>query len=298
MTASNLIGLERAKLNLPDATTADDRTISALISAASEAIGAYCKRHFALTAHDELVSGSGGPRLLLREFPVYSVQSVRTRPQTVLRVENTDTSTNQRATAAVTRDGLRLLRVASGVVSVDTSVTWADNPTLADVADAVNALGSGWSAEVVGDADDFGKWPSADLYVPPSLGDGEESYGAVDCRGREAGLKLHTRELSEYSWAREGWLVRAADFPAGVDNFRVQYTAGHATIPEAVQEACASWVAILWHQTTRDPALASKAIPGAISETWKQMTDPHRPPPAVARLLAPYRRHTVGRVGG
>jgi hypothetical protein len=45
---------------------------------------------------------------------------------------------------------------------------------------AVNALGNGWSAQVVGDANDYTKWPSIDLYVSNSAGEGQ---GALTARG-------------------------------------------------------------------------------------------------------------------
>ena len=62
-----------------------------------------------------------------------------------------------------------VVRVASGSLVLDTSVTWAANATLQAVATAVAALGNGWSARVVGSATgDYGLWPSQDLYVAPS----------------------------------------------------------------------------------------------------------------------------------
>jgi hypothetical protein len=81
-------------------------------------------------------------------------------------------------------------------------------------------------------------------------------------------------------------------WPIGINNFRVQYTAGYTTIPEAVQEACARWVSMAWNETQRDPALAGQAVPGSISQTW-QHEDPMNPPASVRVLLAPYRRVTV-----
>src|SRR5205085_9091270 len=143
------------------------------------------------------------------------------------------------------------------------------------VANAVNALGNGWSAQVVGDGTDYGKWPSQDLFVPQSYGVGLGSQGALTARGTFAELKLHTYELSGYQWDARGWLLRAIPYtdpellhpedltwPVGVNNFRVQYTAGYSTVPEAVQEACARWVAVCYNLTLRDPALGSQAVSG------------------------------------
>jgi hypothetical protein len=226
---------------------------------------------------------------------------------TVLKIINNNTGLNQRATVAVTSAGLTLSRVASGVTSADTSVTFAGNPTLQAVVNAVNALGNGWSAQVIGDtASDYGLWPSADLYVKPAFGDGTSGQGALTARGQFAELKLHTYELAGYQWDARGWLLRAIPYtdpellhpedlvwPVGINNFRVQYTAGYTTVPEAVQEACARWVSVAWSLTGRDPLLVSQAVAG-VSQAWGDLvTGGTQPPSQVAALLQPYRRHTV-----
>ncbi len=193
-------------------------------------------------------------------------------------------------------------------------LTWATYPTLNALANAVNAIGgNGWAAQVVGDpTGDYGQWPSADLYVPGSYGDPLEgagvqtSQGNLTARGQNAELKLHTYELAGYQWDARGWLLRAIPYtdpellhpedliwPVGVNNFRIQYTAGYTVIPEAVQEACARWVAIAYNLTLRDPSVASQAASGAFSQTWPADAPSHEPPPSIRPLLAPYRRHTI-----
>jgi hypothetical protein len=307
MAAKDLITLARAKQDIVSITdSSQDALLTTLITAVSDAIEKWCRRRFVSTARDELYNGTGDRRLLLREYPVQIISSVRYRPVTVLKIQNTDQATNQRATVAVTSAGLTLVRVASGVVTTDTSVTWAGNPTLTAIAAAVNALGNGWSAQTVGDSTDYGKWPSADLYVPPSYGDGTQSTGALTARGVFAELRLHTFELQGYQWDPRGWLLRAIPYtdpellhpedliwPVGIDNFRVQYTAGYSTIPEAVQEACASWVSELYFRTKRDPSVLARTIPGQGARHWDQVPDAADPPGYIRRLLAPYRRYTV-----
>jgi hypothetical protein len=307
MAAKDLISLARAKQAIQSITDSTyDTLLTTLITAVSDAIEKYCRRPFYSAARDELYNGNGDRRLLLREYPIQAVASVRYRPVTVLKVQNTDVVTNQRAAVAVTSTGLTLVRVASGVRTTDTSVTFAGNATLTAVTAAVNALGAGWSAQVVGDANDYGKWPSADLYVPSSYGDGVQSQGALTARGQNAEIKLHTYELAGYQWDPRGWLLRAIPYtdpellhpedliwPVGIDNFRVQYTAGYSTIPEAVQEAAAEWVAALFFSASRDPLLASQAVSRGVSQVWGAAADPARPPAVVVRLLAPYRRYTV-----
>ncbi len=309
----DLIDLERAKRNLQSITdNSQDALLGALITSVSEAVRKYCKRDFHLRSYDELYNGNGDRRLLLREYPVVSVDSVRYRPVTVLKVQNTDTATNQQARVSVTSTGLLLVRVASGVRVNDTSVTWTANPTLQAVANAVNALGNGWQAQVIGDANDYGSWPSVDLYVPPSFGDGTASQGALTARGTWAEVKLHTYELQGFQWDARGWLLRAIPYtdpellhpedliwPIGINNFRVQYTAGYTTIPEAVQEAVAEWVGMIYYSTLRDPGLSGQ-VGGGVSQDWAlgRRGTMLIPPDHVAILLASYRRHTVSTIQG
>jgi hypothetical protein len=314
MAAKDLITLARAKQDIQSITdSSQDSLLNTLITAASEAIEKYCRRRFVSTAWDELYSGGGDRRLLLRQYPIQSVQSVRYRPVTVVKITNTTTA-NVQARVSVTSAGLKLTRVNAGVSSTDTSVTFAGNATLTLLVAAVNALGNGWSAQVVGDSTNYGSWPSSDLYWPNPYGDPlegagiRESQGALTAvGGSNAELKMHTYELAGYQWDARGWLLRAIPytdpellhpedliFPVGINNFRVQYTAGYSTIPEAIQEACAEWVSDLWNRTQRDPSLRTQAIPGAISQTWAGSNIAgSKPPQNILPLLALYRRHTI-----
>ena len=314
MAAKDLITLARAKQNIQSITDgSQDTLLAALITALSDAVEKFCRRDFTSKGYDELYSGTGDRRLLLREYPIQSVQSVRYRLVTVLKITNTDQATNQQARVSVTSTGLTLIRTASGVVTVVTSVTFAGNPTIQGMAVAVNALGNGWQAQIVGDPGgsggpgDYGLWPSADLYVKPSYVDGTTSQGALSARGIFAELRLHTYELSGWQFDPRGWLLRAIPYtdpellhpedliwPVGLNNFRVQYTAGYTTIPEAVQEATSEWVAEAYYQTLRDPQLSHQLTSGGSASGWNDDFARGKPPGKVLALLKPYRRHTVG----
>lgn len=303
----DLIPLARAYQNLQGATstTTTDALVGGLVTSVSDAIQQYCRRDFVLTSYDELYNGNGDRRLLLRQYPIQSVQSVRYRPTTVLKITNTD-PTNVQARVSVTSTGLTLVRVNAGTKTTDTSVTFAGNVTLSAVASAVNALGNGWSAQVVGDSTNYGSWPSGDLYWPPTFGDGTSGQGALQCVASSwAELKMHTYELAGFQWDSRGWLLRAIPYtdpellhpedlvwPNGINNFRVQYTSGYSTIPEAVQEACAEWVAELYYLALRDPAWTGH-VDSSGQVINVQLPPNRQPPPRVAALLAPYRRHTI-----
>ena len=289
-------------------------TLADLITSVSDAIEKYCRRRFVSTSFDELYDGSGDRRLLLRQYPIQKVDSVRYRPVTVLKITNT-TVANVQARAIVTSTGISLVRVSAGVKTTEALQTFAANVSLSALATAINAIGNGWSAQYVGDANNYGGWPSADLYVPGAYGDTLEgvgtlqSQGALQCvAGSYAELKMHTYELSGYQWDARGWLLRAIPytdpdllhpedlvFPPGINNFRVQYTAGYSTVPEAVQEACAEWVAQLFWRTKRDPLLLHQLPSGGTAQAWgTEASQLEHPPPGVRALLAPYRRYSIG----
>ncbi len=309
MASCDLITNARAKTNIPSATSNDDATIDSLITSVSRAIERYCRRDFVSTTYDELYSGLGERRLVLRQYPLLSVQSVRYRPVTVLKIINNLASTPS-ARVSVTHTGLTLVRQTAGSTTTDTSITWAGNTTVLAVQNAVNALGSGWSAAGQG----YDNWPSADIYCPNgitgSAGPQPDSQGALTAAGQYAELKLHTYELAGYQIdQRRGWLLRAIPYtdpellhpedlvwPVGVNNFRVQYTAGYATVPEDVQEACAEWVAALFWQTKRDPGLTQESAAGAFSRSY--LLAHNAIPPHVAVLLDLYRQRPVTITGG
>jgi hypothetical protein len=314
MAAKDLITLARAYQALQGVSN-QDSLVSTLVTAYSDAVEKYCRRRFVTWSYDELYDGTGDRRLLLRQYPVQSVQAVRYRPVTVLKVTNTTTA-NVQARVSVLSTGLQLVSVNAGVkTTVTAGLTFAGNPTLSALAAAVNAVGNGWSAQYVGDNTNYGGWPSADLYVPASYGDALEGSGVLQSQGALQGvagsfaeLKMHTYELQGYQWDARGWLLRAIPytdpellhpedlvFPVGVNNFRVQYTAGYTTVPEAVQEACARWVAYGYYLTQRDPALLHQVPASGTTSGWAPASGRLAGPPEdVAALLAPYRRLTAG----
>src|SRR5438874_2200539 len=91
-----------------------DGLLQSLVTAVSDAIEKYCRRSFYSKDYDEVYSGTGYDTLLLRAYPIQSVQSLRFGPTPVLQVTNSDTTTNQQARVKVTSTGLTLTRVASG----------------------------------------------------------------------------------------------------------------------------------------------------------------------------------------
>jgi hypothetical protein len=88
--AKDLITQTRAYQALQSVTqgATNDPVVQTLITSVSEAIRKYCKRDFIAQAYDELYDGNGERAILLRQYPIQSVQSVRYRPVTVLKITN------------------------------------------------------------------------------------------------------------------------------------------------------------------------------------------------------------------
>ena len=314
MAAKDLITLSRAYQNLQGVTN-QDALLGVLITAISDAMVKYCRRDFVSFTYDELYNGTGDRRLFLRDYPIQSIQSVRYRPVTVLKIINNNYPNDPIARVLVTNSGLTLTRVHNGATVTDGTPTFAGNATVAALANAINALGNGWVAQSQG----YDPWPSADLHCPNGIsGTGSlnpSGQGALTAAGQFCELKLHTYELAGYQYdQRRGWLLRAIPYtdpellhpedliwPVGVNNFRVQYTAGFATVPEGVQEACAEWVSEAYYLTLRDPALQHQLTAGGVATAWGDTGTPThlgKPNPNVQLLLAPYRKHHIGHQSG
>jgi hypothetical protein len=318
MAWNDLINSTRAGYNLP--ANPNNTVVSALITAVSVAITRYTKRQLVSQTYDELYNGNGNRQLQLRNYPILSVQSVRYRPVTVLKITN-NLLANVQARVSVTATGLQLVSTNAGVQTTVTSgLSFAGNVDLNALTAAVNAVGNGWAAQVVGDSTNYGGWPSADLYCPNGVSGtndpGVEGQGALQCvAGSFAELKMHTYELQGWQpETRQGWLLRAIPYtdpellhpedliwPMGVNNFRIQYTAGYAAIPDDVQEAAAEWVSILYNLTQRDPSLLHQVPVNGTTSGWGALVSGatgSRPPAPVKALLAGYRKHTLSHSGG
>lgn len=262
LTTITLISTARANYNSTLAAygTANPAALNSILLAASGKIVRYCKRDFTSTTYTEYYDGGGLPyqRLALRQFPVTDITRVATSPTTVLSLTNTDTVTNQRATVETIGMVLRLKRVASAVTTViDLGTT--TYPTLASMAAAINATAGSWSATV---QSGYSLYPTADLNV---------LQGAADTLRNPANLEIHVEDVYSMTGSSydsgglyrggSGWRLDSVSgelwgaFPQGIQNIRVDYTAGFAVIPDAVQEAC-----VLFAQDLIQTEAANRAI--------------------------------------
>ena len=271
-TISDLVSPDRAQQNgtLAALAAANVGYFASVVSAASSAIRAECHRDFTVSSYDEYHSGVPNQRVLrLRQFPVVAISRVATAV-TALQVNNSGAAV-QRATVATTATGLTLVTVSSGVAST-TALPYSSYPTLAALAAAIAALGAGWSAQTLSGAyGSFAAWPSADLKV---------TQGAVTALAGGAMLEIY-EDYRAGGWPCDGWADAdwAASpgawrldaqtgelfgyWPRGQLNIRVDYSAGFAVVPEAVQEACVQLAADLYGQSQLNGAVQSARLGSA-----------------------------------
>jgi hypothetical protein len=298
----DLITIARAtQLDALAGVYADDPAyLSSLITAASEIVRRVCKRDFSLGSYSEYYSGGiyvQAP-LRLRQFPVIEITRIAAAPTPALQVQNLDAVTNQRATVETTPTGLRLVRVASAVTST-VDLAYADYPTLAAMGAQINSLAHGWSATVFGP---FANYPSADF---------KPLQGAANALNGGQSLELYTELVQPDSTFTAlgcdaeggeggfgvGWRLDPETgeifgrFPRGQLNIRIDYTAGFATIPQAVQEAAVQLAADLYQSGQVNNSLA-KATLGNSSVTTKSTAEATQLSGKVMLLLSPYVDHS------
>jgi hypothetical protein len=146
-----------------------------------------------------------------------------------------------------------LTRIASANVTTN-DLAYSTYTTLASIASAINALSNGWTAQTLGS---FGNWPTADL---------KPLQGAVSALGTARSFEIYTEDVNPFAYwppgvcgdemistTNAGWRLDDetgllyARFPRGHLNIRIDYTAGYASIPQAVQEACVQLVCDLYN---------------------------------------------------
>lgn len=291
---ADLISLSRATQNSTLAglaTGSNAALLASLVSSASDVVRQICKREFTQETVTEYYDGGfyNESPLLLNRFPVVAITRVASDPEQALLVQNTNSTLNQRATVATTSTGLALTRMASGVGSSNT-LGFSAYVTISALATAINALGNGWLATPQAG---YSLWPSVDL---------KPLQGALNAMGGGATLELYTEDIQwvgfDSASGGYGWRLDSGTgalygvFPRGNQNIRIDYTAGFAEVPAAVQEATVSICQSLYRNAQANSALKSASLGDAsITLAIKAM-------PATAKmLLDPYMDHSrvIGR---
>ncbi len=287
-------------------TTTQTGMLPALAAAASRQIRKHCGRYFNRRTVDELLTAEPHSPLFLSDFPVNSVDRLATSPTAVLSVRNTDTATNQRATAALstmgsvdaglTVTGLTLKRWASGTLTTS-AITFTSNQTVQSVAAAIVALSGGWTATAVSG---YEKWPAADLRAVQGA---RPAYGSS-----AADFVIHVADL-DFDLDADAGIVAIKAGPAdpfgsirfgpfletdfgdqsvrgGFLGVRAVYDCGWDTVPEEVQQCAAELVKLMLNRLSTDMTLVSER---AGNYAWQGRDMVGALPESARQTLALYR---------
>lgn len=303
MAFSPLITFQRAQLNqqLAAMAASNPAYLATLVDAASWYIRRACCRDFSQQGYIDYydLGVPQGTPIRLRQFPIIEVTRVATDPEPVLQVQNTDNVTNQRATVETTSTGI-VLRIVASAVMTPTTLLYTAYPTIQAVANAINALGHGWSATIEPGANvNYALYPSADLC---------QSQGAMTALMGAVSLQAWIESLPPMSGQQYsgGWGIGLGDFgfgggwnydaecgllyiaaPAGSQSCRVDYTAGYTTVPQPIQEAVTQTAVWLYQTGQANYAIESQRL-GPFGQTIAQLKDL---PPAIKLLIRPYIAH-------
>ena len=279
-------------------TSQSPQELNSLLAAASTAIRKFCWRNFTQQNYTIYVPGPQTPYdiIMLTDKPIIQVTRLATNPTVVLQVYNNN-SAYQRATIAVSSTGITLFTMESGVASTNTSITFALYPTLQAAANAINALGTGWTATPVAG---YELYPSADLKVIQGAMTATQNKGG-------AGLEMYLENCvfggyGFYSWGQTGaWIgstlwrvdlekgVIFGSLPPSLDgnpNIRIDYTGGFNPIPDDVQRACMLTAISIGQAGKINPMLTTES---ALDYSYTLNTAAKMIPPVAREILASYR---------
>lgn len=252
------------------------------MNAASNIVRRFCHRHFARGVRTQYAVPSLDGQVLLDEIPVNSVQRISTRLDTALTVSASEaafqvaylnfTTTGDYAgsNTAQVYTGLQLNWISNGSAG-NAIIPFADNPTLNDLVNSINA-NAGWSAEINGTG--FGAWPTTELYCQDAgqgalLGSGvtlrvftQDTSGRIDHRTGMLylGSGFNTTGLGP-RWGPD-W--QAFDYPGlsplDMNIVRVIYDSGFDVVPAVVQQGVAEIVRAMISRFKTDYSLKKESI--------------------------------------
>lgn len=241
-----LTSLVAAKAYLRVTVATDDALIEDLIDAASAQVENFCQRQFRSRAYAEWYDGTGSTHLLLNQRPVTCFIFLAIDTRGALQVQNASADASY---AYVQVDNTQVtLTIEGGAHDGSDVLTFAANPTVTDVVNAINALGKNWTASVLSA---FGYFLSTEL----------QPCSGLNCLDALITLDIPDKPASEYRvYADRGEIYYEDGFPAGCQNVRVKYTAGYAAVPYDLEEIVWQLIEFAYRRTQHDTALKSEKL--------------------------------------
>ena len=253
LSSAALITLAQAKLYLGITDENSDTLLEAFIERASGFLERYCNRKLKTRTYTrEIYYGTGGPNLILDQYPATTISRVSMGRTNAFSITNTK-ATNH-ATVEITATALKYS--ADGAAAASLTFSDVANNTLTKLIAVINALaGTPWTATLLDSS--LGARKSSDLLIRPGMYCLSPSLAYCEIPNDE----LTDYQLISPSEDRNyGVLYCPSGWTRGVEYF-VDYTAGYTgTISYSLEEACILLVVYRYHQKDQDPVMKSESL--------------------------------------
>jgi hypothetical protein len=188
-------------------------------------ISKYCRRTFESTTYLlNRYDGTGTKYLQLNAYPVTSLYRLSIGVDEVLRIKNT----NDNSSSSVSVNSTGIVLEVNG--TANSTCIFASYTTIALISAAINAVGLGWSSEVI----DHSGYKSS-MLIPrfgANTNDNNYIYLYVPDKGEDE------FEVNENT----GVIYHPVGFPKGHKNIYVSYTGGYSTCPDDLKYAILSTI--------------------------------------------------------
>jgi len=232
-------------LRLTNLTTDQEALLASLVNQVSARIERICGRRFHARDWVDRCARASGGSVLLRCFPVLSIERITAGSQESLRVKFTAADALAASVAVVFQDtgqtgvvGLR--SISSTGQETITQISLETYPTTSLLAAAINDL-PGWSATVTRNT------PSSQLH----------EMGAIGALHREVPLMCPAQDLL---WWDLDSATGRLNLWQSIGRVVVAYRAGYETIPADLQLAATELVAQAYQQGRQNPAVKSETL--------------------------------------
>lgn len=304
--------LSRMNLN-----AAEQAYLPSAITNASNLVRNWCGGvNFTRNTYDDVLPVTPSYFVFPRQYPLNGVSRIMTSRTTLLTIAQLNVPTVQWATVGwattgdyatgLTATGIVLTASSYGVATPQTVLfSSLSPPTLASLATAVNALGTGWQALVTGPATN-GAWGVAELVTSDvAAQDGLEgaqlqAFTQVVLGGRIvpdgqyidlSASNVGVGNISQFAWS-SGSLIAPGGDRIVLPPVRMIYDSGFDVIPTPVQQGTIEAVKLLMERLRTD---MSKKAASLGDYSWQgvgpELLDAI--PLAVRRGLEFYRRHWI-----
>ena len=252
-----LTSLANLKSWIGISTSTDDAVLEKAIDRATARIESYIGRQVLSRSYSEWRNGSGVDTIRLHQWPVTQVTNVWTGNYAALVVSSAQ-PTDIRASIAVNQEtgtnAVVLTRTESGGATKVDTLPLGTYPTTAALATQIGS--------VAGFACSLGKNIRSVQLRPRAGADtilATVTLFAADTAS-EYTYDYDTGRLSiDPSWWAQ-WPMDRGVMPDAVKSVLVEYTAGYATVPDDIEQACIEVAAMMYRDRRRDSGLASESL--------------------------------------